>query len=324
MDRFLFFMFLLLLAMPANATESEECDSQSQGVRAHLSMLQTKDPSKLRVSLGALDPEEQAGAPRSSFAQANQQQQANHSGMWKTIDVFVGSAQEIGSRHQRHSQAGQDWLVSSLLGCKTNGYFIDLAANAAETLSNTLMLERDFAWQGLCIEPNMDYYYDLPKRKCHLVAAAVGGPTDTVVSFNLKGVFGGVVGEGFDNKKADGRIEKQFHTVALGEVLERFGAPTIIDYLSLDVEGAESVVMQGFPWDRYQFNVLTLERPKKDLVEALLQHGYVKLRTNSVFGDETWVHTSLPGFKNFKANWSSWNLPESCMDSEGYTRPADW
>ena len=48
-------------------------------------------------------------------------------------------------------------------------------------------------------------------------------------------------------------------------------APTHIDYLSLDVEGAETVAMSTVlpPNGKYSFGVISIERPQKDLKDQL-------------------------------------------------------
>merc|ERR1712032_1738083 len=91
---------------------------------------------------------------------------------WKTINFYVGNQTTLGKRGRMHSQVGQDWLVATLLGCKRHGFFVDLAANDAVSLSNSLMLERDFEWNGICIEANVEYIYGHAQRKCKLVSGA--------------------------------------------------------------------------------------------------------------------------------------------------------
>lgn len=204
----------------------------------------------------------------------------------------------MGENFQLHGQTGQDWLVASLLSCKKNGFFIDLAANDAMLLSNTLMLERDFDWGGLCIEANPVYLDGLAKRKCTTIMAAVAAPTDMRVNFTFnpkKAWDGGIVSADTDNTKAIG-VTKEYNTVALSKIFEDTGVPKVIDYMSLDVEGAESLVMKGFPWDTHTILILTVERPKDELLQSLKDHGYHYLRRNSNFNDETWVHESLPEF----------------------------
>jgi len=237
--------------------------------------------------------------------------------------MFVGSAPALGTNGTTHSQNNQDWFVSTLLSCKRGGYFVDLAANDAMLLSNTLMLERDYGWQGLCIEPNMGYYYGLARRKCALVAAAIGSPTDSAVTFNMEGALGGIVG--FDQKENNTHAQ-ELRTVALGELLERLHAPATIDYMSLDVEGAESLVMDGFPWGKFKFSVLSVERPKADLRSTLVRHGYTNMNITCAWDDEIWIHSSLPGHAGMRARWAGadamgdFDESGSCMHAAGYRR----
>lgn len=72
---------------------------------------------------------------------------------WHAINVFYGERSGLGApeTQESFSQCRQDQIILDLLG--PNGYFIDLAANDAKVLSNTLLLERH-GWNGLCVEPN--------------------------------------------------------------------------------------------------------------------------------------------------------------------------
>ena len=70
-------------------------------------------------------------------------------------------------------------------------------------------------------------------------------------------------------------------------------APKIIDYLSLDVEGAESMVFQNFDWDLYKFKFLTIERPKDDLKYLLNENGYREVRKITSWGETLWINQDL-------------------------------
>ena len=83
-----------------------------------------------------------------------------------------------------------------------------------------------------------------------------------------------------------------FYTVPLLEVLQRNSAPRVIDYFSLDVEGAEMFIMEDFPFDQYLIRILTIERPGMSLRSLLEQHGYKLLMVISVFGETLWCHES--------------------------------
>lgn len=220
----------------------------------------------------------------------------------------------IGEAGQLHSQVGQDWLVASLLGCKHDGYFLDLAAHDKSLLSNSLMLERDFGWRGICVEANPEYQDGLLDRSCQYVQAVAGSHDGSKVEFAKRGKFGGIIGTSTDNHDAAGAATFTAHTVSLQSILKELKAPSVIDYFSLDVEGAESIVMENFPWESYKFNVLTVERPKSDLNEMLKKHGYKYLRTNSKFNDQTWVIQDL--YDGLHAQWrNAGSEPHSCMTS---------
>jgi len=217
---------------------------------------------------------------------------------WKSIQVFYGQkdflTENIPSNQTWYSQGSQDELIVALFQNKRNGYFIDLAANDAVYLSNTLALERFYGWNGLCVEPNPIYWHNLTFRECQVIGAVVGQNRMEQVYFRFEaGDHGGIAGEGFNNGKRWQRSSQLKYTVTLLEILERTHAPIQIDYLSLDVEGAESFIMMNFPLDRYKIKVITAERLKGPIRAYLKQHGYEFIQRLTRWGDSLWVHESI-------------------------------
>jgi hypothetical protein len=222
---------------------------------------------------------------------------------WKSIHVFYNDRnaglQLTGIADQDpkwFSQVHQDEIVANLLGGK-EGYFIDLAANDAKEFSNTLALERSFDWNGLCVEPNSNYWYGLSHRKCTVVGALVGGDDVSRIDVKFRGVYGGIVGK-MDNTMANRKAEpdspvEQRYTTPLKDVLRQFHVPNTIDYMSLDVEGAELYIMEQFPFDTYTIKLLTIERPTGPLKQLLLQKGYVYLKDLAWWGETLWAHQSM-------------------------------
>ena len=99
-------------------------------------------------------------------------------GGWKNIHIWTGnplpSSYVKQSAPRSSHQCNQDKLVVKLYGEDFRGYFVDLAANDAVHISNTLMIERDYNWDGVCIEANPAYWFGLAHRKCTVIGAAVG------------------------------------------------------------------------------------------------------------------------------------------------------
>jgi hypothetical protein len=213
---------------------------------------------------------------------------------WHPINVFYGEESGIGADPEQEwfAQVHQDEILVDLIG--RNGYFIDLAANDAVELSNTLALERK-GWNGLCIEPNPIYWYGLSHRKCTVLGALVGGEKSKV-TVKFRGVFGGIVGKLSkklaDRKKEPDAPDEERYTAPIRQVLSEFNVPHSIDYMSLDVEGAELLIMQAFPFEEYKIKVLTIERPSKPLRALLEEKGYIFLKDLAWWGETLWAHKS--------------------------------
>jgi len=202
------------------------------------------------------------------------------------------------------SQIKQDKIIDALFHARTDEtpkqlFFVDLAANHYSILSNTLALEQR-GWNGLCIEGNQQYWYELARhRKCTIIGAYVGGKESDdgqQVQIAEAGVFTGIMAEGMDNEVITKKhVAVNRDIVSIITIFKETKTPKLIDYFSLDVEGAESLVMKDFPWDEYKFRILTIERPKDDLVAALLGQGYIFVAIIDTFGEEIWMHEKLAG-----------------------------
>ena len=217
---------------------------------------------------------------------------------WHSIEVFYGSSDHMERKLDKdrlwYSQVKQDETVTTLFREKKNGFFVDLAANHATDLSNSYSLETRFGWTGLCIEPNPVYWSVLSYRRCQVVAAVVGKERMEEVLFRFKGnEYGGIAAGGFDNGEGAQKDAEPKYTVTLQEIFERFNVPKVIDYLSLDVEGAEGLVMENFPFDDYKVSVMMVERPKEPLRALFVQKGYKYIKDMCDFGETLWVHESM-------------------------------
>jgi FkbM family methyltransferase len=203
------------------------------------------------------------------------------------------------------SQKMQDrWVIEEIFNFRRGGYFVDLAATDGVHINNTLLLERALGWDGIVIEANPQFFAELTRnRQCNRVQACVD-ETERLVHFLPNGELGGVIDSDTDNNPAirASVIEEweesskilSMTTRTLASILDECQAPAVIDYLSLDVEGAETRIMRSFPFDRYIFLAVTIERPTPELNELLFRNGYVFVRI--VQFDTFYIHSSIPHF----------------------------
>lgn len=198
---------------------------------------------------------------------------------------------------------GQDkWLIFKVLPFKKNGFFLDLAATNGITNNNTYVLEKFFGWKGICVEPNPKFYQQLKKNRSSSIDCAVVSDKIETVEFRIdNGGNGGIIAEDTDNNlrtRSDELIRAEVisrQTITLTELLDRYNAPSVIDYFSLDVEGAEERVINGLDFEKYSFNSLTVERPTPTVNDILFSKGYLFVK-NKRF-DSFYVHESLKNNK---------------------------
>ena len=69
-------------------------------------------------------------------------------------------------------------------------------------------------------------------------------------------------------------------------------APHQIDFLSLDVEGAEEFVMRGFPFKDYGVSLINIESASPSLQTLLVSNGF-KMIARLGKEDTLWAHESV-------------------------------
>ena len=203
-----------------------------------------------------------------------------------------------------YSQKKQDsWVIDTIFNYKKNGFFVDLAATNGISYNNTYNLEKELNWNGICIEPNNRYFEKLKQnRNCHVSNYVIDNNNDKTISFYETGDQGGIIDNDTDNdpnlRKLNSTriVEKQ--TKTLEYILDLYNAPKVIDYLSLDVEGAEERVLSQFPFNKYKFLSMTIERPTKSLEKILFENDYVFVK--GFFYEAFYVHKSIANFDKIK------------------------
>jgi FkbM family methyltransferase len=207
------------------------------------------------------------------------------------------------------SQKEQDkWVIEEVFHGKRGGYFLDLAASDGIFLSNTFVLEASYGWNGVCIEPNPFFFQRLNiNRQCIRINKCIDEKPGEV-DFALFNELGGIIADDTDNNMTirskqieDARSKGaviRLATVPLASVLDEVRAPSTIDFFSFDVEGAETRILRSFPFEKYRFLSLTVERPTPELNKTLFGNGYIFVKNLSF--DSFYVHESLEGVSQIK------------------------
>ncbi|MFA6972789.1 MAG: FkbM family methyltransferase [Gallionella sp.] len=180
-----------------------------------------------------------------------------------------------------HSQIGQDKFVVDYYKGKRDGYFVEVGAFDGVFLSNTLALERDYGWKGVCVEAIPEYFERLQKnRTCNKYGVAAYSVDDQPMELCVADVISGTpafIGPQFIHVLEAPRVTVQ--TKTLNTILADAKAPSKIDYLSLDTEGTEIEVLKGVDFNKYEFGVIDVEHnfleANRNAIRTLLESkGY--------------------------------------------------
>jgi FkbM family methyltransferase len=210
------------------------------------------------------------------------------------------------------SQCGQDeFLIEEITNYQKNGYFVEIGAFEGTYLSNTVVLERELDWQGICVEANPEFFKLMKERRnCIKVRACLDEKEQEVIFRVDNNVFAGIIDDDTDNgqKLSDMQIQSllsqkkaiKMKTKTLEKVLAKKNAPKVIDFLSMDVEGAEYRILKNFPFDKYVFLAVVIERPTPELNELLFENDYVFVKNQECGAcaqfDTWYIHKSHPRF----------------------------
>jgi len=177
-----------------------------------------------------------------------------------------------------------------------NGYYIELGANDGFKQSNTLYFERFRNWRGVLIEPVEANYKKCLKTRaddnsifCNAcVSFEYADPTVEMRYANLMTTPLNLETD-INNPRAhadsgtpymhvsDTQYDFSAKARTLQSLLEEANAPRIIDFFSLDVEGAEIEVLKGVDHSDFRFSKLLIECRDIDIMTHYLSENNYEL-----------------------------------------------
>ena len=201
------------------------------------------------------------------------------------------------------SQIGQDVEVLKMYNNKTDGFFVEIGASDGIVFSNTYLLETQFGWKGICVEPIPNRYESLcknrPNSKCF--DNAVYNVSNELVIFDIANDFDLLSGiskniDCHTNTVNANKSQIIVTTISLNDLLEQSNAPSFIEYLSLDTEGSEFEILKSLDFQKYTFGLIDVEHnyvePRRSYIkELLISNGYEYIKENQF--DDCYKHKSI-------------------------------
>ena len=181
-----------------------------------------------------------------------------------------------------------DKKLSSYLNYK-NGFFIEIGANDGVAQSNTIFLEYRLNWKGLLIEPVKKKFQDLKNNRSkenfffNVACKDFENKEKSIkmyysdlmtISVNTENDIEDPIEHANKGKKFleknDLNYEFLIESCTLNSILDDINAPELIDFFSLDVEGAEISVLKGIDFRKYNFKYILIEIRNFDKINYFL------------------------------------------------------
>jgi hypothetical protein len=187
------------------------------------------------------------------------------------MDDGISAAQRLrialdsGFSKPSFSQFGKDGLICEKFAAKPNGFYVDVGCHHPFRYSNTALLHLCHGWSGINIDPD--------QRAIDLFA--LHRPEDQNLLYGVSALEGEAELFLFQ----DGAVNS-LDPAAAASAAKHFGAPEVrktpisplrtilarflpdgqsIDYLNIDAEGLDQVVLESNDWQRYRPQLVTVE-----------------------------------------------------------------
>jgi FkbM family methyltransferase len=184
----------------------------------------------------------------------------------------------------KHTEAYNDKWINEIVFPNIKGYFVEAGAVDGIGSSTCYALEKR-GWNGICVEANKYEFGKLKKNrkaKCMNVALSnVSGKVKYYVSKNKfrSGILECLEEHKNPNEKSGwkktGKRDMYFiQSFSLHDLLKECNAPSVVNYLSLDIEGAEYNVLSGFDFNGpYKVMAITIEG--YNCIKFMKEKGYL-------------------------------------------------
>jgi FkbM family methyltransferase len=193
-----------------------------------------------------------------------------------------------------NSQDNQDkYLETNIFKGYKNGFYVDVGAHDGVTINNTLYFEKKNGWSGINIEPIKSVYDRLVINRpnninINCAVCNKDGKTEFFCNIGYTEMISGIK-DTFDprhlrrlhRENTEMESTTQLITVQTKRLETIFDEHTVsrVNYLSVDVEGAEFEVIKSINFDKVFIDVIGFENNYEDtsipIVEYLNSKNFV-------------------------------------------------
>jgi FkbM family methyltransferase len=201
---------------------------------------------------------------------------------------------------QYYSQIEQDkFYIENIIKFRCNGIFLDIGGYDGVTGSNTFYLEKLLNWKGVIVECNPYIIETCRRNRSNPVCDKAIYSKATTVDFVIPGgeeIVGGKHQVAGINSELNSASKQHFsksyanseivsiQTITINDLFEQYNL-SVVDYMSIDIEGAEFSVLNELNFDKYKILYITVEHAfnkdkQRAIYDLLVSKGYRLVRNN--------------------------------------------
>lgn len=179
--------------------------------------------------------------------------------------LYNGFKNHTSWRSRSYSSFGEDQVIHNLVTKKRNGFYVDVGAFHPHKYSNTYYFYKYFNWQGINIEPNPGNFKLFEKDRSRDLNLNLGVA-------DKKGelryfMFNDGLYNTFDETRKTELVsqgiplvgEKTIPVSPLAEVFATYLQGRSIDFMNVDVEMLDLMVLNSNDWSKYRPEVIAIE-----------------------------------------------------------------
>jgi len=197
-------------------------------------------------------------------------------------------------------QLGQDAWILGAYGNEP-GFFLEIGGGKARELSNTYNLQFCGNWRGVIVEPLPTYaemHRDERMTDSVAVIEAAVSDRDGTALLVQNGELSSLVQHHQRDGHAGSRIRAfkdtggiEVRSISPRTLMLEGQLPSVVDFLSVDVEGAELDILSHFPWSDVHVRYACVEhnhRSDESKIDFLLEEQGLKRVLRSWTGFDGW------------------------------------
>ena len=180
--------------------------------------------------------------------------------MLKFLKVFVKS---LTHKKVSYSYGGIDSLILNIFQNQKKGIYLDIGCGHPIKNNNTYLLNKK-GWSGINIDlddENIDLFNSYRKKDVNIATAVSDKEGEEDLYFyHSKSALNTISKQNAEFQKAKVSIIRKIKTQTINKIIENSQyKDKKIDFLSIDVEGSELIILKNFDFKKYSPKVIVVE-----------------------------------------------------------------